>query len=630
MSVRAGVTTIGPNTSTSSPWSTSSTSSTSSTGSLPLQSLPAFLLDKAATMPSRVALRHNHLSRWEETTWSAYASRAARVGLGLAALGVRPGERVAIHSENRPEWVIADVGIQGIGAATVGIYPTSPASEVEYLLRHSGSVVLIAEDEEQLDKVLAVRERLPALRRIIVLDARGVRPHLADPMIMTFDAMEELGAAQPIGQWAESVAVIDPGSMAVIVYTSGTTGPPKGAVLSHANLLAATHSFSQAFEASPMDEVLSYLPLCHIAERLNSVINALNVGYVVNFGKGGESLAADLRDVQPTLFLGVPRVWEKMLASMETRVADATWLKNRMYWFWLRRGERIAKRRMHGTLRVLDRVMAGLGYLFLYRSVRDKLGLRRVRIAMSGSAPIAPKVLEYFWALGVPVREGYGQTENTALATFTPARDVRIGKVGVALPGVELAFADDGEILTRSAANFVGYLDNPTATASTLDADGWLHTGDIGSLDADGYLSITDRKKDLIITAGGKKISPSEIENALKVSPYVREAILIGDTRKYLTALIGIELDTVGDWASRRFLPYTTYEDLASKPEVRTLIEEWVEHVNRDLAQAETIKRFALLPRELGHENGELTATQKVKRAAVVAEFRDLIEEMYR
>ena len=594
------------------------------------RSLPALLLDKASAMPLRVALRHNQLSRWEETTWSDYATRAGRVGLGLAALGVCAGERVAIHSENRPEWVIADVGIQGIGAATVGIYPTSPAAEVEYLLAHSESVVLIAEDEEQLDKVFEVRERLPMLRRIVVLETRGVRSLLDDPMIMTFAALEELGAAQPIERWSDSVAAIDPADMAIIVYTSGTTGPPKGAVLSHANLLAATESFSRAFSATPMDEVLSYLPLCHIAERLNSVINALNVGYVVNFGKGGESLAADLREVQPTLFLGVPRVWEKMLASMQTRVTDATWLKNRMYWYWLRRGERIAPRRMRGEMRAVDRIMAGLGYLFVYRSVRDKLGLRRVRIAMSGSAPIAPKVLEYFWALGVPVREGYGQTENTALATFTPAVDVRIGRVGVALPGVELAFADDGEVLTRSAANFVGYLNNPEATAATLDADGWLHTGDIGSLDDDGYLAITDRKKDLIITAGGKKVSPSEIENALKVSPFVREAVLVGDRRKYLTALIGIELETVGDWASRRFLPYTTYEDLASKPEVRQLIDEWVQHVNRDLSQAETLKRFALLPAELGHENGQLTATQKVKRAAVVAEFHDLIEEMYR
>jgi long-chain acyl-CoA synthetase len=593
--------------------------------------LPGLLLDKASSMPTRVALRHSHLSRWEETTWEVYAARAARVGLGLAALGVRPGERVAIHSENRPEWVIADIGAQGIGAASVGIYPTSPAAEVQYLLGHSRSVLLIAEDEEQLDKVLAVRDRLPELRHIVVIDTRGVKRHLSDPMIMTFAALEELGGSEPraVERWADSVAAIDPSSMALIVYTSGTTGPPKGAVLTHANLIAATESFSQAFEATPMDEVLSYLPLCHIAERLNSVINALHIGYVVNFGKGGESFTNDLREVQPTLFLGVPRVWEKMKAAMETRVADATWLKNRMYWYWLRRGERMALRRMHDAMTPFDRFVAWVGYLLLYRSVRDKLGLRRVRIAMSGSAPISPKVLEYFWAIGVGVREGYGQTENTALATFTPAGDVRIGSVGVALPGVELAIAEDGEILTRSAANFAGYLDNPEATAATLDADGWLRTGDIGELDADGYLKITDRKKDLIITAGGKKVSPSELENMLKVSPFVREAVVIGDRRKYLTALIGIELDTVGDWATRRFIAYTTYDDLASKPEVRDLIGEWVDRVNRDLAQAETIKRFALMPRELGHENGQLTATQKVKRAAVAAEFDDLIDAMY-
>jgi long-chain acyl-CoA synthetase len=350
----------------------------------------------------------------------------------------------------------------------------------------------------------------------------------------------------------------------------------------------------------------------------------------VNFGRAGESFAEDLRDVQPTLFLGVPRVWEKMMAATQIRIADASWVKRRAYWFWLRRGEHLARRRMHGELRAADKVVAALGYVMLYRSLRDKLGLRRIRLAISGAAPIAPKVLEYFWALGVPVREGYGQTENTALATLTPGGDVRIGKVGVALPGVELKLADDGEILTRSAANFAGYFENPEATAATLDPEGWLHTGDIGELDESGYLTITDRKKDLIITAGGKNISPSEIENMLKVSPYVREAIVVGDGRKYLTALIGIEQDTVGDWAGRHFLPYTTYEDLSAKPEVVELIGEWVEHVNRDLAQVETIKRFRLLPNELDHENGQLTATQKVKRAAVAAQFADLIEAMYR
>ena len=593
-------------------------------------SLPGLLLRRSAEIGRHVALRHNELSRWREYTWQEYAERTARIGMGLVALGVGPGDRVAIHSENRPEWVMTDLASQGIGATTVGVYPTSPSTEVEFLLRNCRAVVLIAEDEEQLDKVLAVREHLPNLRHIVVIETRGVRRHLDGPMIMTFADLEALGAGRSVDDWTQHVARLQPDDIAMIVYTSGTTGPPKGAMLSHANLLAATNSFRQAFTATPDDEILSYLPLCHIAERLNSVINALNVGYVVNFGRSGESFIEDLRDVQPTLFLGVPRVWEKMMASTEIRMADASWLKRHVYSFWMRRGQQLASRRMHGEMRARDKCVAGLGYLLVFRSLRDKLGLRRVRLPVSGAAPIAPEVLEYFWAIGVPVREGYGQTENTALATLTPANDVRIGKVGVALPGVDLKLADDGEVLVRSTANFVGYFEQPEATRATMDTDGWLHTGDVGELDESGFLTITDRKKDLIITAGGKNVSPSEIENMLKVSPFVREAVVIGDKRKYLSALIGIELDTVGDWASRRYLPYTTYEDLSAKPEVVELIGEWVDHVNRDLAQVETIKRFTLLPKELDHENGQLTATQKVKRAAIADEFGDLIEAMYR
>jgi long-chain acyl-CoA synthetase len=284
---------------------------------------------------------------------------------------------------------------------------------------------------------------------------------------------------------------------------------------------------------------------------------------------------------------------------------------------------------MRGRLGPVDRVVATLGHVLLFRSLREQLGLGRVRVAISGAAPIAPQVLEFFWALGVPVREGYGQTEGTAVATYTPAGDVRIGKVGKALSGVEVRIADDGEILVRGPAVFLGYFKDDEATRSTVDGDGWLHTGDLGELDADGFLTITDRKKDIIITAGGKNISPSEIENRLKVSPFVREAVVIGDGRKYLTALIGIEGDTVGDWATRHHLPFTTYRDLSSKPEVRELVGEWVQQVNTELAQVETVKRFELLPKELDHEEGELTATQKVKRAAIAREFGDLIDRMY-
>ncbi|HEY8524973.1 MAG TPA: AMP-binding protein [Acidimicrobiales bacterium] len=598
-------------------------------GDLAQTTLPAVLLRRAAETPDRVALREKHLGIWRQHTWANYAAGAAAVGLGLRALGVGPGDRVAIHSLNRVAWVLGDLASQGIGAITVGVYPTSPAAEAGYVLEHSGSKVLIAEDEEQVDKALEVRDRLPDLERIVVVDPRGV--DLADPQLMTFADLQALGReAGGVDDFAALVAGLDPDEPAIMVYTSGTTGPPKGALLSHANLQAAARNGDRVFEVTPDDEVLSYLPLCHVAERLVTVIDGVSHGYVVNFGDGVDDLANDLREIQPTFFLGVPRVWEKLLAGITIRMEDAGWLKRANYRFWMARGARLARRRWRGGLGPVGRVVYALGWLLLYRSLRRKIGMSRIRVALSGAAPIAPQVLEYFWALGVPVLEGYGMTENTAQATITPADDVRIGKVGVAVPDCEVRIATDGEILTRGPGTFVGYHRDPEATAAAIDAEGWLHTGDIGELDADGFLTITDRKKDIIITAGGKNISPSEIENRLKVSPYVREAIVIGDQRPYLVALIGIELDTVGNWALRRQLPFTTYADLSSKPEVHELIGGVVDEVNRELAQVERIKRFDLLPKELEQEDGEVTATQKVKRRAIEKAFAPRIEALYR
>ena len=567
-----------------------------------MSTLPDLLLQHARERPDAPAIREKRRGRWHELTWREYADRVARAAAGLKELGVQPGDRVAIHGENRPEWVIADLAAQGIGAVSVGVYPTSPAAEVEYLLGHSESVVLIAEDEEQLDKALAVRERLPALRHIVLIDPRNVR-ELGD--VITWEQLEDREPLEDFGQG------IDESETAVIVYTSGTTGPPKGAMLTHANLTWAAGSFRTALGTGPDDEVLSYLPLCHVAERLGSVINGLGTGYVVNFGEGGESFAQDLRDVQPTQLAAVPRVWEKMLATVEIKMADASALKRWSY----RTAVTHAPSRLSGVLAL--------------RALRDKLGLARVERAICGAAPIAPQVLEYFWSLGVPVYEIYGQTENTAVCTLMPFDDVRIGTVGRPLEGVELKIAEDGEILTRSPAVFAGYYKDPDATAATIDPDGWLHTGDVGRIDEDGFLTITDRKKDVIITAGGKNISPSEIENRLKVSPYVREAMVVGDRRKYLVALIGIEADTVSDWAARRGLAFTTYGDLSRKPEVRELVAGWVDEVNQELAQAETIKRFALLEKELDHEDGELTATLKVKRRALEKQFERQIQELY-
>ena len=520
---------------------------------------------------------------------------------------------------------------RGIGAVVVGVYSTSPAAEIEYILEHSGSALAVVEDEEQLDKILEVRERLPALREIVIMEPRGAADHVIAGECITFERLLELGRERPLSEYDALVDALDLASAAVLVYTSGTTGPPKGAILTHANLQAAGETWGHAIGGGPGDELLSYLPLCHIAERLLSCIAALTQGYCVSFGGGGESLVADLREAQPTLFFGVPRVWEKMLATIEIKSTDASWLKRKNYAFWMNIGRRLAKKRLaKQPLTALDRALHGVGWLLLFRPLRERLGLVRIRWAGCGAAPIAPQVLEFFWAIGVPIRELYGQTEGTALATWTPADDVRIGSVGKALPGVEVKIADDGEVLVRSRGVFAGYYRNEEATRATIDDEGWLHSGDVGVLDADGFLKITDRKKDIIITSGGKNISPSWIENLLKVSPFVREAIVIGDRRKYITALIGIELDTVGDWATRKRIPFTTYKDLSEQKAVLELIGGWVDEVNEQLAQVERVKRFRLIPKELDHEEGELTATQKVKRRAIADQFKDVIEGMYR
>lgn len=594
-------------------------------------SLPALLVARAAESPARVAMRHKDLGLWNAITWEQYEARVAAVAAGLEAAGVGPGDRVAVHVGNRPEWVVADMAVQGLGAVTVGIYPTSPAAEVQYLLSHSSAKVLVVEDEDAFDKAWEVRADCPGLKQIVVIDPRGIR-ELDDPLVTTFEAVEAVGRdAGPDARTAYRAAVerLDPQAPAIIVYTSGTTGAPKGAMLSHRNLLAAADAAREVFGATPRDEVLSYLPLCHIAERLVSAINHVAAGYVVNYGGGIDDLAEDMRAVQPTFFLGVPRVWEKLLAGVQIRMSDASWLKRTVYRWGTKRGAAIAKDRLGGRFGLLRRVQYAIAWLVLFRPLRDKLGLRRIRRAISGAAPIAPQVLEWFWGIGVCVVEGYGQTENTAQATLTRPDHVRLGAVGQAVPGVEVKIADDGEVLTRGPGVFLGYFRDEAATDAAIDADGWLHTGDVGSLDDDGVLTITDRKKDIIITAGGKNISPSEIENRLKVNPYVREAIVIGDRRPYLVALVGIEEDTVGDWLSRQQIPYTTYADVAGLAPVRELIAKWVDEVNGDLAQVETVKRFELLPKELDHEDGEVTATQKVKRRAIEDAFGDLIERLY-
>jgi long-chain acyl-CoA synthetase len=597
--------------------------------------------DRGREMPDQIALREKDFGIWQEVNWADYWNYAELVGHALLVLGIEPGDRVAVHSENRREWLYSDLGAIAVRATTVGLYPTNPPAEVAYLLSHSGARVLVAEDQEQVDKALEVLDQLPDLEKIIYLEPRGIRYRYTEPKLMSWEDFLALGAQhresdpEAVNQRMAETTEDD---VLTMVYTSGTTGPPKGAMLSVSNVeycikvLVEGGGFTSP-PPSPSDVTLSYLPLCHVAERIFTTWFSACAGIQVHFAESIETVQDNLREVQPTILFAVPRIWEKVLAGIQIRVDSATWLKRVFSRFWLRVADGIAETlvRAGGRQTVSTRVRLAIGWLCYYRALRDRIGMRKIRYASSGSAPVAPEVLRFFMGIGLPMHELYGMTENTAIATANRPGRVKLGTVGEPHPGIELRIDEaTGEILTRHPGTFAGYWKNPEATARTVDADGWLHTGDVGEWVDDTYVKITDRMKDIIITPGGKNVAPSEIENALKASPYIKEAIVIGDARPYLTALIGIELDTVGHWAQTRKLPYTTYRDLGEKKEVRALVQSIVDEVNGRFARVEQIKKFSMLTKELDHEDGELTATQKVKRKAIATMFADQVEGMYR
>ncbi|MBB6568611.1 AMP-binding protein [Kribbella sandramycini] len=595
--------------------------------------------DRAAASPEVIALREKDLGIWQQVSWAGYWRTAELVGHALLALGIEPGDRVAVHSDNRREWLYADVGTVAVGAATVGLYPTNPVAEVAYLLQHSGARVLIAEDQEQVDKALAAGD-LPALERIVYVEPRGIRNRYDDPRLLAWPDFLALGKdhqERHPDAVAQRMARCQPNDVVTLIYTSGTTGPPKGAMLTAANVEFAIQELIErgGFASPPpsaRDSVLSYLPLCHVAERIFSTWFGAGAGVCVHFAESIETVAGNLREVQPTILFGVPRIWEKIAAGVQIRIDSADPIKRRIGGFWLRRADWIGGvlAANAGRHTAASRIVYGIGWLFCYRALLDRVGLREVRYAASGAAPIAPEVLRFFMGLGVPMHEVYGMTENTAVATANRPGRVKVGTVGEAHPSVEVRIDElTGEIQTRHLGTFAGYWRDPAATKAVLAADGWLRTGDVGEWVDGTHLRITDRMKDIIITAGGKNIAPSELENALKASPYIKEALVIGDRRRFLAALIGIEPDTVGHWAQTRRLSYTTYADLAAKPEVVALVQSVVDDVNVRFATVEQVRSFRLLPKLLDHEDGELTATQKLKRSAVLSSFDGLVEAMY-
>ena len=583
--------------------------------------------------PDKVAFRYKEFGIWTEITYKEFWDQVQYVGNALKFYGVNVGETVAVHSENRPEWIISDVGIQAIQSITVGLYPTNPPQEVKYLLGHSEAKILFAEDQEQVDKALEVIDDLPELKKIVYFESRGITKYDNEKLI-SWNEFIEIGKEEFNKNKEfvnDMVNNINSEDTAIMIYTSGTTGPPKGSMLTHGNLEWVASQIPKLSFTTGVDnpEYLSYLPLCHVFGRLVDLIIGIHTMGTINFAESIDTVQSDLAEVQPSVFPAVPRILERMHAGALVRMKDASRLKQLLFTVASKLGDITAKRRLEiGEADIIAHITNFFAQLLGFRALRKKLGLLNVDNALSGAAPISPEILRFFMSIGVPIYEGYGMTENSAIATGNRPGNVKLGTVGIPQPGVEIKLAEDGEILIKHPGVFKGYFKNEEATKEVIDSKGWLYTGDVGKFDGE-FLKIVDRKKDIIITSGGKNVSPSEIENNIKTSPFIREAIVIGDERKFLSALIGIEFDIVSNWAIRKNIPHTTYRNLSENENVQELIWSEIKKANERTSSL-SIRKFRMITKELDHEDGDMTATQKVKRDVLMEKFSVLIEDMYK
>ncbi len=596
-----------------------------------MNTVPTIFKQTVAENSSRVALRTKEFGLWHDITWDEYFAMVKKVGCALTSMGLKPGQSVCIIGDNSVEWVAADLGVQCVGGISVGVYATNAWPQVEYVVNHSDARFLFAENEEQLDKWLMFRDNTPNLEKIIVWDTKGLR-EFDDPMVISFDTLLEMGdkadKAAP-GEFEKGMDQVNEEDISVLIYTSGTTGPPKGAMLTHKNVTWTARAITANNPVQKEDEVLSFLPLCHIFERLFTVFIHITYAYTVNFVERPDTVMQNMTEVSPTVGYAVPRIWEKYHSNVMIKMDDADFFKRALFKWALGIGQRRAD-----LLMDLKPVPFWLNSAFsiawftVFRKLKERLGFERIRVAYSGAAPISKDVLRFFQSIGMDLVEGYGQTEGTGVTTASPQGKVKFGTVGPALKGVDLKIAGDGEILVRSPGVFKGYYKADDATAETI-VDGWLLTGDVGEIDKDGYLTITDRKKDIIVTAGGKNITPQYIENKLKSSVYINDAIVIGDQRKFVSSLIMIDEDNVVKFAQDNKVQFSTYKDLTQSPEVNELISKEVAAVNATLARVESIRKFTIIPKRLYEEDGEVTPTMKIKRKIIHESFKEMIEAMY-
>jgi long-chain acyl-CoA synthetase len=592
-------------------------------------SITQMLAHNAQTYADETALRQKKFGIWQEKTWAEYFRVTQYIAAGLLGHGVDRQTHVGIIAENCEEWILAQLGINFLGAVTCGVYPTSPANEVEYLLKTADCSVVFCEDQEQVDKVLSIEDKLPLLKTIIVFDSKGLKNYEHEKLV-TFHNLIEGGRAKLKNSpdcVNEKHAEQKPEDTALVVFTSGSTGMPKAAMISFDNMWHEMHVIANTIKTEPGYNILSYLPLCHIAEQAVSNLNSLRNRVIINFGESLRTIRTDLQEIAPDLFFGVPRIWEKMQAEITVLTSRSGKLRRAIIFKALQRAQYFGER-LPVNFTMKEKLEFKFWSWTVFKHIKNYLGLGRCQYAMTAAAPISPALLAQMRGMGIRICEIFGMTETTGAATVQPWDMNSEGRIGHPTLGVECKIADDGELLVKGGIIFKGYYKNDKATEETI-VDGWLHTGDVGEAFGDGSFSIVDRKKDIMINAAGKNLSPSLIENTMKASPFIKECICIADQRPYVAALIQIDPDAVPTWAEAENINYTTFKSLTQNQAVIDLIASEVEKGNRKLARVEQIKQFYLLPKELDHDDGEVTATMKVRRRNIAEQYEQEIEALF-
>jgi long-chain acyl-CoA synthetase len=594
-----------------------------------LMTLPSLLIQNKERFGSkRTALREKEFGIWQEYSWEDYYEHVKNFSLGLQYLGFQKGDKLAIIGDNRPEWVWAELATQCAGGIPLGIYQDSILTEVAYVINQSEATMVVAEDQEQCDKLLALKEQIPRVAKIIYTDPKGMRSY-DDPLLISFSEAEDIGKKGNSQSFGENIQNLREDDIAFIAYTSGTTGFPKGSILTHKNMITMAKNLNQVDPKFEEDQFVSFLPLPWVGEQMMAISTSLLIGFTVNFPEEPETAMEDLYEIGPNLVFSPPRIWEGLSRSIMVKIRDASFFKRFIYnlslpiaykwadfkfekikppWYW--------------------KALYSMAYLAIFRALKDRLGFSKIRSAMTGGALLGPDVFRFFHALGIELKQIYGQTEISGISTIHRSGDVKYDTVGLPIPETDIKISEEGEILSRSPALFQGYWKNPEATTETL-RDGWLHSGDAGYFTKDGHLVCIDRVKDLMQLANGTKFSPLFIENKLKFCPYIVEAVVIGHQKPFIGALLSIDFKHTGKWAEEHGIPYTTYTDLSSKKEVYELIEKEVYRVNKTLPTEMHIFKFILLYKELDADDEELTRTRKVRRGFISEKYKKEIDALY-